>query len=73
MKKAVLYSTETCPNCVAANALLTMHGYTVEYLVIGKDISKDNFWTLYPGQRTVPLIIINGSNLNGLEELKKFL
>lgn len=73
-KKARLYSTETCVNCKAAHTLLTLKGYEVEYLVIGKDVSKDDFWAKNPTVRSVPFVVLDeGGQFEGLPNLRKYL
>lgn len=73
-KKARLYSTETCVNCKAAHTLLTLKGYEVEYWVIGKDVSKDDFWAEHPSVRGVPYVILDtGNKFEGLNNLRKYL
>ncbi len=74
MKKATLYSTESCPNCKVAQALLTLKGYSVDYLVIGKDITKDAFWAKNPSVRSVPYVVLDsGGQFEGLPNLRKYL
>lgn len=73
-KKAKLYSTESCPNCKVAQTLLTIKGYEVEYLVIGKDLSKDEFWAKNPTVRSVPYVVLEeGGQFEGLTNLRKYL
>ena len=73
MKKATLYSTETCPNCKTAQSLLTLNGYSVDYLVIGKDLTKEEFWAKNPTVRGVPYAVIGDNTFEGLNNIRKYL
>lgn len=74
MKTAKLYSTESCPNCKVAETLLKLKGYSVEYIVIGRDVTKEDFWAVNPNVRSVPYVVIDqGGVFEGLPNLKRYL
>ena len=51
-----VYGQASCQFCTAAVKLLEANGYTVNYLTVGKDISKEEYFAKFPGVRTVPMI-----------------
>jgi glutaredoxin 3 len=66
-----IYSTTSCPFCVAAKNLLS--GKDLEYIEI--DLTSDlelrlEMSTKY-NCRTVPMIVINGEFIGGFDELNK--
>jgi glutaredoxin len=73
-KKAKLYSTESCPNCKVAQTILTVKGYEVDYIVIGRDVTKEDFWAKNPTVRSVPFVVLEeGGMFEGLPNLRKYL
>lgn len=52
----VVYSTPTCPACVQLKAKYKAEGIEFQEVMIGKDISKEEFFELYPEVRTVPFV-----------------
>lgn len=53
----LVYSTENCVACVALKKKLTAQNIPFTEIVIGKDISKEEFFKLYPNVRTVPYVV----------------
>lgn len=71
MAKVEIYSTEYCPFCWRAKALLKAKG--VDFIEI--DVSDDpalreKMVKLAGGRRTVPEIFINGRLVGGYDELR---
>lgn len=56
-KHFVVYSKPGCPSCVNAKGLITQRGDTYAETVIGQDITREDFVSLFPTVRTVPYII----------------
>jgi glutaredoxin len=56
-----------------AKTLLDLRGWEVEERVIGKEYTKEQFFALWPGVRSVPLIILNDNWSGGFLELKELL
>lgn len=65
----VIYSKKDCPNCIKAKALAK--DYTE--VMMGEDISREDFMQLFPDARTVPQIIIDGKRIGGYTELVEYL
>lgn len=73
MKEALVYSKENCSYCTKAKNLLTLENISYEETVIGEDITREDFMSLFPDQRSVPLIFVNGEKIGGYNELLDYL
>jgi glutaredoxin 3 len=69
MAKVVMYTTQFCPHCVRAKALLTHKGVAFEEIDVGRDALIRTKMIEESGRRTVPQIFINGSAIGGFDEL----
>jgi len=69
--RAILYSWSACSFCARARALLEREG--VSYREVLLDDRKEELRRLQAhfGRRTVPLILLDGEPLGGLEELER--
>jgi len=67
----VIYSKENCPHCLKAKDILSKHNPKI--LMLGKDISRDEFLKKFPGAKQVPQIIINNEHVGGFEDTEKWL
>ena len=58
--KITIYTREDppCPYCEGAKLVCSTKGYDFNTIVIGRDIQKEEFLEMYPGQRTVPLVMV---------------
>lgn len=65
----IVYSKEHCPACIKAKSLLSIKNMEYTETVIGKDILREEFIELFPEQKTVPLIIIDGVKIGGYDDL----
>lgn len=66
-----VYTKENCPFCVRAKNRLDLLGVDHSEVIIGKDISREDFLAIYPNARTVPQIIeADGNVIGGWEQLK---
>jgi len=70
MAKVVMYTTQFCPFCVRAKALLRHKGVEFEEVDVGEDAALRDKMIEESGRRTVPQIFINGSPIGGFDELK---
>lgn len=69
--KAVVYSKPNCPNCVQAKNLLSIKNIEYTEIRIGEDITREEFFSLFPEAKTVPQIILQGRHIGGFQELTK--
>lgn len=73
MTTVTLYSTGTCPYCVAAETLLKKRGIT-DIQKIRVDQSAEAFSTMLErtGRRTVPQIFFDDEHVGGFDDLTKW-
>jgi len=66
-----VYSTQYCPFCVRAKALLTNKGVAFNEIdVTSNPALREKMVELAGGRRTVPEIFINGKIIGGYDELR---
>ena len=70
MKPVEIYTTRTCPYCVAAKNLLTKKGVAFKEIVVGADPSqRATMMQRANGSRTVPQIFIGGTHVGGCDDI----
>ena len=70
MKPVEIYTTPTCPYCVAAKRLLTKKGVAFTDIDVSRDPSlRDAMTRRANGGRTVPQIFIGGQHVGGCDDL----
>lgn len=70
MAKVEIYTTPTCPYCVAAKALLTRKGVPFEETDVSRDPALRVAMTQRAaGRRSVPQIFIDGQHVGGCDDL----
>ena len=70
MARVVVYTTQYCPYCVRAKALLRHKGVSFEEIDVGADDALREQMIESSGRRTVPQIFINDAPIGGFDELK---
>lgn len=68
-KHFTVYSKPGCPSCVNAKQLIQAKGDTYTELVIGTDIAREEFISLFPLVRTVPHILEDQVAIGGYDNL----
>lgn len=69
----LIYSKDNCSYCLKAKNLLAINNIPYIESLIGKDILREDFISLFPEQKTVPLIIINEQKIGGYNELVDYI
>jgi glutaredoxin 3 len=65
-----MYTTQVCPYCQRAKALLKQRGVTaIEEVRVDLDPAERERMVEITGQRTVPQIFIGGTHVGGCDEL----
>jgi glutaredoxin 3 len=65
-----MYTTEVCPFCVRAKALLKQRGATqIEEIRIDLDAAQRQHMMELTGRRTVPQIFIGSTHVGGCDDL----
>lgn len=71
MAKVIMYTTQTCPYCVAAKNLLDGKGVAYQTIDLTNDFKgREELLKKSNGQRTVPQIFINERHIGGFTDLK---
>ena len=69
--KITIYSKDNCSNCLKVKNRLKK--YNPRILLLGKDITREEFFKKFPRSKTVPQIIIDNNHIGGYEDLEKWL
>lgn len=70
MKPVEIYTTPTCPYCIAAKRLLSKKGVAfTEIDVSGDPALRAAMMQRAAGRRTVPQIFIGGAHVGGCDDL----
>jgi glutaredoxin 3 len=70
MPKVVIYTTASCPYCIAAKRLLTQKGVTFEEIGVDGDAAgRSKMAERAGGRRTVPQIFIGETHVGGCDDL----
>ena len=65
-----MYTTEVCPYCLRAKALLKARGVTeIDEIRIDRDPTARTAMIERTGRRTVPQIFIGGTHIGGCDDL----
>ena len=70
MAKVVMYTTQYCPYCVQAKALLRHKGVAFDEIDVGGNDELREQMIEASGRRTVPQIFIDDNPIGGFEELR---
>jgi GrxC family glutaredoxin len=71
MRHIEIYSTQQCPYCVRARALLDAKGLDFEEIDVSVDQQILQYMIERSGQRTVPQIFIDGESVGGFQQLAR--
>jgi glutaredoxin 3 len=70
MNSVRMYTTQTCPYCVRAKALLKQRGVAdIEEIRIDLDAGQRDHMMQITGRRTVPQIFIGATHVGGCDDL----
>ena len=69
--KAIVWTKDACPYCVAAKALLEQQGIEYEEKRIGVDYTREQLLEAVPTARTVPQIFLDGELVGGFTQLQQ--
>ena len=70
--RIIIYTKENCPYCVKAKTLLKIKGLEFNEVYLGVDMQREDFIAMFPEQKTVPLIIIDGVKIGGYDKLTEW-
>lgn len=70
MAAVKMYTTQVCPYCVRAKALLKQRGVTeIEEVRIDVNVAEREAMMALTGRRTVPQIFIGSTHVGGFDDL----
>jgi glutaredoxin 3 len=69
MKTVTLYTTDFCPFCRSAKALLEKRGVSYEEINLARDPDGRNKLHEITGMVTFPQIVIDGATIGGFDQL----
>ncbi len=69
MPKVTVYTTDYCPYCVKAKALLIRKQVQFEEIKIVDDVMREAMIAKSGGRRTVPQIFIGDKHIGGCDDL----
>lgn len=70
MRPVRMYTTQICPYCVRAKALLGQRSIPYEEIDVSRDHEKRAWLVEATGRRTVPQIFIGDEPIGGFDELR---
>lgn len=70
MAKVLMYTTQQCPYCMRAKALLRHKGIAYQEIDVSEDGALREKMIQASGRRTVPQIFIDDVPIGGFEELR---
>jgi glutaredoxin 3 len=68
-KPIEIYTTDWCPYCVRAKALLSRKGWAYTEVNVDGDVDKRAWLVETTGRRTVPQIFIGGTPVGGFDDI----
>jgi len=71
MKTVTLYTTDTCPYCRSAKALLASKGIATDEINIQTQPGKLQEMLSRSGRRSVPQIFVEDTHIGGFDDLAK--
>lgn len=65
-----IYTKEDCAYCINAKNLLKMHMKDFVEYKLGEDFTRDILLSKFPEATTYPVIVIDGFNIGGYDQLQ---
>lgn len=73
MNNVVIITRDQCDYCVAAKKLLAENDCPFTEKAIGRDIDREEVLVAFPGQRLLPVVVIDDQCIGGFEELRAWI
>jgi glutaredoxin 3 len=70
MRPVTIYTTDTCPYCVRAKAVLKQHDVPFTEIDVTGDDERRRWLVEASGQRTVPQIFFGAESIGGCTDLE---
>lgn len=66
-----IYSKNNCSHCEQAKNLLKMNGKNFIEYKLDEDFTREILLSKFPEAKTFPVVVIDGFNIGGFEQLKQ--
>lgn len=66
-----IYTKEDCSYCTSAKQLLNIHKKDYVEFKLGEDFTREILLSKFPEAKTFPVIVIDGMNIGGFDQLQK--
>lgn len=68
-----IYSKNNCSFCEQAKQILRMHGKNYIEYKLDEDFTREVLLSKFPEAKTFPVVVVDGFNIGGFEQLKQHL
>jgi glutaredoxin len=68
-----IYTKPNCKFCINSKMLLSSKGINYTELKLDEDFSRESLLEIFPNAKSFPVVVIDGFNIGGFENLKKYL
>lgn len=68
-----VYSKADCISCTKAKMLLASRNISYTELKLNEDFTREHLLELFPSAATFPIIVVDGFNIGGVEQLSKMI
>jgi glutaredoxin len=68
-----IYSRENCGHCTKAKMLLASRNISFKEMKLNEDFTREYLLELFPSATTFPVVVVDGFNIGGFDQLSKML
>ena len=68
-----IYSKNSCVHCDQAKQILRTHGKDFIEYKLDEDFTREILLSKFPEAKTFPVVVVDGFNIGGFEQLKQHL
>jgi glutaredoxin 3 len=73
MNNVTIYTKDNCVFCTRAKMIMSSKGVQYKELKLNEDFTSETLKNLFPQARTYPVIVVDGFNIGGCNELEMIL
>lgn len=68
-----LFTKDNCEYCTTAKQLLRLHNKEFKEYKLNEDFTREVLLSRYPNAKTYPVVVVDGYNIGGCDQLKVLL
>ena len=68
-----IWGKAQCPHCDAAKTFCEQNKFNFEYRQLDVDFTREEVLETFPGARTFPQIVVNGTKIGGWDQLRTYI